>query len=151
MSRRAVGASLGVGLVVAVGVGVAGIAVASGASEQVLSEDRGECAQTRVRVYGEQFSTACWEDAKAFPSQAVSAAIVDSGALDASVVAYADAQKLPAYAVFSPEGTPCLDVVAVPPGARDRWEGRAAERAADALAAWDGLPDENRCNGGDAG
>lgn len=148
MSRRAVGASLGVGLVVAVGVGVAGIAVASGASEQVLSEDRGACAQTRVRVFSEEFSTACWEDAKTFPSQAVSAAIIDSGALDAGAVAYADAQKMPDYAVFSPEGTPCLDVVAVSAGARDRWEGRAAQRAADALAAWDGLPAENRCGDG---
>lgn len=148
MSRRNVVAGLGVGLVAAVGAGVAGIAVASGASEQVLSEDRGACAQTRVRVYSDEFSTACWEDTEQFPSQAVSAALVASGALDAGVVAYADAQKLPAYAVFSPEGTPCLDAVSVSAGARDRWEGRAAERAADALAAWDGLPDENRCGGG---
>ena len=148
MSRRNVVAGLGVGLVAAVGAGAAGIAVASSASEQVLSEDRGACAQTRVRVFSEEFSTACWEDAKAFPSQAVSAAIIDSGALDAGAVAYADAQKMPDYAVFSPEGTPCLDVVAVSAGARDRWEGRAAQRAADALAAWDGLPAENRCGGG---
>lgn len=147
MSRRTT-VGLGVGLVAVVGAGAAGLAVADSASEQVLSEDRGECSQTRVRVYSDEFSTACWEDEKTFPSQAVSAAIVDSGALDAGAVAYADAQKLPAYAMFSSEGTPCLDAVAVPPGARDRWEGRAAERAADALAAWDGLPAENRC--GDA-
>ena len=146
MSRRTI-VGLGVGLVAVVGAG-AGIAVASGASEPVLSEDRGECSQTRVRVYGEQFSTACWEDAKTFPAQAVSAALVDSGALAAGAVAYADAQKMPEYAVFSPEGTPCLDAVAASAGARGRWEGRAAQRAADALAAWDGLPAENRCGGG---
>ena len=148
MSRRKGAAGLGVGLVAVVGAGAAGLAVASSASEPVLSEDRGECAQTRVRVYSDEFSTACWEDTKRFPSQAVSAAIVDSGALDAGAVAYADAQKMPDYAVFSPEGTPCLDAVAVSAGARDRWEGRAAERAADSLAAWDGLPAENRCGGG---
>lgn len=148
MSCRKVVAGLGVGLVAVVGAGATGLAVASSASEQVLSEDRGACAQTRVRVFSEEFSTACWEDTGRFPSQAVSAALVDSGALDAGAVVYADAQKMPEYALFSPEGTPCLDAVTVPAGARDRWEGRAAQRAADALAAWDGLPDENRCGGG---
>lgn len=129
--------------------GMAACGVATGTQATPLSDDTGECALTRVIVYDEELQTACWDDKGSFPAERVAESLSASGAVSAGAVAYADAQELPDHAVFSSAGNPCLDVVAVPPNDESR-ERQAAQRAADALAAWGDLPEENRCNGGDA-
>ena len=144
--RKTAGAAA---IVVAVSGGVAACGVATGTQATPLSDDAGKCALTRVVVHGDDFQTACWDDKSAFPAERVAEAISASGAVSDGAVAYADAQELPEHAVFSSAGVPCLDVVAVPPSDKSR-EGQAAQRAASDLAAWDELPEKNRC-GGDAG
>lgn len=142
-ARKSAGAAAAV---VAVSGGMAACGVATGSQAATLSEDSGECTHTRVIVYGDDFHTACWDDGTSFPAERVAEALSESGAVSDGVVSYADAQELPDHAVFSSAGIPCLDVVAVPPS-DERHEGPAAQRAADALAAWDDLPEENRCGG----
>lgn len=144
MWRRTTAAMAGV---VVLSGGMASCGVATG-SQAVLSDDAGECSRTRVIVHGDDFHTACWED-DTFPAQRVAEAIVASGAMDDGVISYADAQSMPDFATFSSDGQPCLDAVWVPSG-YEKFDGRRAQRAADSLAAWDDLPEENRC-GGDAG
>ena len=143
-SRRTAGAAVAVAAVSG-GLGACGVATGT---QAVLSDDTGTCSRTRVIVHGTDFHTACWEDDD-FPAQRVAEAIVSSGAMDDGVISYADGQSMPDFAIFSRDGQPCLDVVAVPSG-YEKFDGRRAQRAADSLAAWDDLPEENRCNGGDA-
>lgn len=145
-SRKALGA--GAVVLVASG-GMAACGVATGTQATPLRDDDGQCSLTRVAVYGDDFQTACWDDKSAFPAERVAEALSESGAVSDGVVAYADAQAMPDFAIFSRDGRPCLDAVAVPSG-YEKFDGRRAQRAADSLAAWDDLPEENRCNGGDA-
>lgn len=135
--------------VVAVSGGMAACGVATGSQAATLSEDSGECTHTRVIVYGDDFHTACWDDGTSFPAERVAEALSESGAVNDGVVAYADAQAMPDFAIFSRDGEPCLDAVAVPSG-NEKSAGRRAQRAAEALGSWDNLPEENRCNGGDS-
>lgn len=130
----------------AVGVGVAACASAAG-DDSALSADRGSCERQRVLVSAPAldhgWSTACWEPTEAPETVAARAA------LDTGQVSDSEAHILAQFAVFSPSGEPCLDLVAVPPSARERSEGRTALSATSALAAWGGLPTAHRC-GGDA-
>ena len=143
---RTLGAVAGV---VGVSGGLGACGVATGTQATPLSDDAGDCALTRVIVYGDDFQTACWDDKSSFPAERVAEALSESGAVSAGAVAYADAQAMPGFAIFSRDGEPCLDAVAVPSGNK-KADGRRAQRAASDLAAWDDLPEENRCNGSDA-
>ena len=143
-ARRTAGAAVAVAAVSG-GLGACGVATGT---QAVLSDDTGTCSRTRVIVHGANFHTACWEDDD-FPAQRVAEALSESGAVNDGVVAYADAQAMPDFAIFSRDGEPCLDAVAVPSG-NEKSAGRRAQRAAEALGSWDNLPEENRCNGGDS-